>query len=215
MAETAPGNDHRICFIGDSMVQGTGDPACLGWPGRVSAAGWRRGYAITAHNLGIRGATSADVAVRWRAEAQARLPAHSSNYLVFSFGANDMTAEGDRLRVPMAQSLAHFERVVAEAQALHPTCVLGPFPVGDAAQDGRILDLCGCYAERASALGVPYLPIAALLMDQRAWLEDVAASDGCHPGAAGYQLVADEVCAWPAWWFRSSPSFPSSLETST
>lgn len=187
------------------MVQGTADPACLGWVGRISAAAWQRGYAVTAHNLGIRGATSADVAARWRSEAVARLPAHSLNYLVFCFGANDMTPEAGGLRVPAAQSLAHFSHVLSEAQALHPTCVLGPFPVGEAAQDARILDLCASYAECAHSLGVPYLPIAAKLMGQRPWLIDVAASDGCHPGAAGYQLVADAVLAWPAWWFSSFP----------
>lgn len=25
----------RICFIGDSFVNGTGDPECLGWAGRI------------------------------------------------------------------------------------------------------------------------------------------------------------------------------------
>lgn len=26
----------RICFIGDSFVNGTGDDTCLGWVGRIS-----------------------------------------------------------------------------------------------------------------------------------------------------------------------------------
>jgi lysophospholipase L1-like esterase len=29
--------DHRICFAGDSFVQGTGDAAGGGWVGRVAA----------------------------------------------------------------------------------------------------------------------------------------------------------------------------------
>lgn len=37
--------------MGDSMVNGTGDPACLGWTGRVGAAAICAG---THDNLGIR-----------------------------------------------------------------------------------------------------------------------------------------------------------------
>lgn len=186
------------------MTQGTSDPACLGWPGRVSAAAWAKGYAVTAHNLGIRGDTSQGVLARWQAESAVRLQAECHKYLVFSFGANDMTLQGGGLRVAVAQSAELFTQIVSEAQALHPTVVLGPFPVGEAAQDSRILDLCPRYAERAQALGVPYLPVARLLLDSALWRADVAASDGCHPGAAGYQLVADQVLAWPAWWFHTS-----------
>jgi len=30
--------DIRICYVGDSFVNGTGDPAKLGWTGRLSAS---------------------------------------------------------------------------------------------------------------------------------------------------------------------------------
>jgi hypothetical protein len=39
--------DIRICFIGDSFVNGTGDPLCLGWSGRVCATAIQMGYPIT------------------------------------------------------------------------------------------------------------------------------------------------------------------------
>ena len=185
------------------MTEGTIDPTGLGWPGRVSAAAGAKGYAVAAHNLGIRGDTSQGIAARWQAESAVRLQAECRKYLVFSFGANDMTPQGDGLRVAVAQSVECFTRIVSAAQARHPTVVLGPFPVGEAAQDARILDLCPLYAERAQALGVPYLPVARFLTDSALWQADVAASDGCHPGAAGYQLVADQVLAWPAWWFSN------------
>ncbi|MDY6901411.1 MAG: lipase, partial [Cyanobacteriota bacterium] len=25
----------RICFVGESFINGTGDPECLGWAGRI------------------------------------------------------------------------------------------------------------------------------------------------------------------------------------
>src|SRR6202011_3560744 len=79
----------RICFFGDSMVNGTGDDACLGWVGRVCAAARRRGRDLTCYNLGIRRDTSADVLARWQREAEARLLPEHDGRLIFSFGAND------------------------------------------------------------------------------------------------------------------------------
>ncbi|HZC55143.1 MAG TPA: hypothetical protein VE396_03730 [Xanthobacteraceae bacterium] len=37
-ATSEPRKPIRICFFGDSMVNGTGDDACLGWVGRICAA---------------------------------------------------------------------------------------------------------------------------------------------------------------------------------
>ena len=63
----------RICFIGDSFVNGTGDDDCLGWTGRICSAARRRGRDITLYNLGIRRDTTADIAARWEREAKSGL----------------------------------------------------------------------------------------------------------------------------------------------
>jgi lysophospholipase L1-like esterase len=60
----------RICFFGDSIVNGTGDPDCLGWVGRVCGAARKSGVDLTSYNLGIRRDTSADILRRWRREAE-------------------------------------------------------------------------------------------------------------------------------------------------
>ena len=65
----------RICFIGDSITNGYGDPEYRGWPSLLSASARQGGADITAYNLGVRGDTSSMVRERWRAEAEARLPA--------------------------------------------------------------------------------------------------------------------------------------------
>lgn len=199
--------DHRICFVGDSFVQGTGDTAGGGWVHRVTAAAVAAGYDITAYKLGVRRDTSTDIAVRWQAECDARLRAECSPYLVFSFGANDMTADGEVLRVPMPASLENFRNIVSEARSRCPTLVVGPLPVGDAAQDTRIIALCATYALLAAELGVPYLPLAESLANDPAWTRAVAAGDGTHPDGSGYALVAERVLRWPAWWF-SDPVLP-------
>jgi acyl-CoA thioesterase-1 len=64
----------RICFFGDSIVNGTGDDDCLGWTGRICSAARHAGHAVTHYNLGIRRDTSANVSARWRQEAERRLP---------------------------------------------------------------------------------------------------------------------------------------------
>lgn len=198
--------DHRICFVGDSFVQGTGDAAGGGWVGRVAAAAVTAGYDITAYNLGVRRDTSADVAARWQAECDARFRVECSPYLVFSFGANDMTAEAESLRVPMPQSIDNFRAVVADAAQRCPTLFVGPPPVGDPAQDTRIVALCTTYALLATELGVPYLPLAQALLDDPAWREAVAAGDGTHPDGRGYARIAARVLQWPQWWFSGPAS---------
>lgn len=57
--------DLRICFVGDSYVNGTSDPDCLGWAGRVAVVARRKGYNFTYYNLGVRRETSTDIAKRW------------------------------------------------------------------------------------------------------------------------------------------------------
>lgn len=195
--------DHRICFIGDSFVQGTSDPDCRGWAGRVSAAACHSGFDVTSHNLGIRGETSRQIGARWKGESAARFQADCIKYVVFSFGANDMTLEDGELRVSVQQSVEHFSRIVSESRANYHTLVVGPPPVGEAAQDARIVRLCTRYAQQAKEIGVPYLALAEMLAHSAFWQKDVVASDGCHPGVAGYRMIAELVGAWPAWWFRA------------
>jgi len=96
--------DRRVLFLGDSFVAGAGDPAALGWPGRVCAAAWAAGLPVTPYNLGVRRETSEQVAARWRAEAGPRLAAGADCRVTVSFGANDMVREGDGPGVAPARS---------------------------------------------------------------------------------------------------------------
>jgi lysophospholipase L1-like esterase len=84
----------RICFVGDSFVNGTGDPECLGWAGRICAVARREGYDITYYNLGVRRETSADIKSRWQNEVTCRLSQGEYGRIIFSFGVNDTTIVG-------------------------------------------------------------------------------------------------------------------------
>ena len=73
----------RICFVGDSITNGTSDDDCLGWPGRLCSAERNSGHDISSYNLGIRAETSEQIASRWRAECTPRLPEPYPAALVF------------------------------------------------------------------------------------------------------------------------------------
>ena len=189
----------RICFLGDSFVNGTGDPECLGWAGRICQAARRRGHDVTYYNLGIRRETSAELRARWQREVALRLPADATGRLVFSFGVNDTTAEGPTTRVPLAESLDNAHAILDEARRLHPTLLAGPPPVADPDQNRRIAELSEHLARVATALAVPYLETCTPLLASAVWVAEVAAGDGAHPRAGGYAELARMVDAWPAW----------------
>ncbi len=194
--------EHRICFVGDSFVQGTGDPQCLGWAGRVAAAACESGYDLSHYNLGIRRDTSSDVLDRWQSECSARLPPNTQNYLLFSFGVNDTVLENGERRVPLEASVASFRRILSEARSRSQTAFVGPPPVSEAAQNQRIQELCGHFQLAAHAVGVPYLPVYEALQQDAVWMREAAAGDGSHPSAAGYECLSRLVLAADFWWFK-------------
>jgi lysophospholipase L1-like esterase len=193
----------RIGFFGESFVNGTGDPECLGWVGRVCAAAIKAGHDLTCYNLGIRRETSDELRRRWRAEADLRLLPEHDPRLVFSFGVNDTIAEGDGTRIVPHASLANARAILTEAAARCPVLMVGPPPLPDDEQSGRIATLSAAFAGMCAELGVPYLETCAPLLATPVWCAEAAAGDGAHPGAAGYAELALLVTAWPAWqaWF--------------
>ncbi|HZQ38713.1 MAG TPA: GDSL-type esterase/lipase family protein [Dehalococcoidia bacterium] len=201
----------RICFIGDSFVNGTGDPDCLGWTGRICATARRAGHDLTHYNLGIRRETSAQIRARWREEAFRRLPHSEPAGLVFSFGTNDTTLEDGRERVPPAESRGHAAAILGEAAVRCPVLMVGPPPLADAEQNRRIAALSEQFERLCEQLHVPYLPVIEPLLRSHAWLAEAAAGDGAHPGARGYAELAALVQGWPAWqtWLSGTPHPPA------
>jgi lysophospholipase L1-like esterase len=124
--------DRRVLFFGDSIVAGIGDPSGRGWVGRVVAASWAAGLALTAYPLGVRRQTSVEVARRWRDEARPRLICGADCRVVFAVGVNDTTIEDGTERVAPERSEATLARMLDEAAARGlPAFVVGPAPVCD------------------------------------------------------------------------------------
>lgn len=180
----------RVLFLGDSLVAGVGDPAGGGWVARVARACFAAGVPLTAYNLGVRRETSVDVAARWRAEATPRVTSGVDARVVVSFGANDTTIEDGAVRVPAEDSRGALVRILDEAGGLGmPAFVLGPAPVDDAQQNLRIEALDASFAEVCAERDVPFASVFERLRQSQAWSE-LATGDGAHPGAEGYDAIA-------------------------
>jgi lysophospholipase L1-like esterase len=184
----------RILAFGDSFVLGQGDPDHQGWVGRAL----RDRPDVTLYNLGIRGETSADIARRWRAEAEPRLRAGESA-MVFSFGANDCSLEHGAPRVAAAQTLLHARAMLTDAAKLAPVLMIGPPPMPDPGICARLETANEHLKALAARLGIPFIDVFRPLFADGLWNREAEAIDGAHPGAGGYQRMADLVSAHPAW----------------
>jgi acyl-CoA thioesterase-1 len=184
----------RILAFGDSFVLGQGDPEHLGWAGRVL----RNRSEVTLYNLGVRGDSSADVARRWRAETQARRVAGETG-IVFSFGANDCGLDGGSPRVAPAASLGYARTMLVEAAGLGPVLMVGPPPMPEPGRGARIEALNDHLKDLADRLRVPFVDVFQPLFADGLWNREAEAIDGAHPGAGGYQRMADLIAAHPAW----------------
>jgi lysophospholipase L1-like esterase len=192
----------RICFVGDSFVNGTGDPEYLGWTGRICRAARRKGLDITYYNLGIRRNTSADIALRWLEEVSRRLPEECNGRVVFSFGVNDTTIEEGKTRINFQNSIENTSKILTEANPLFPVLMVSPPPVPDIEQNIRVAELSRQFDSVCRQLGVPYLDVFNPLQASTVWLKEAAANDGYHPGLAGYSELATLVerwCSWLSW----------------
>jgi lysophospholipase L1-like esterase len=191
--------DIRICFVGDSFVNGTCDRTFLGWTGRLCLNLAERGLAVTHYNLGIRGDTSADIAQRWELETARRLKEGYVNRLVFSFGTNDTTLQNGQRRVELTDSLHYTTQILSAAQQKYPILMIGPPPILEAEQNDRTKILSDRFGELCTALNVPYLDIFTPLRQSAAWLAALQAGDGTHPGAEGYIAIANPIQHSSAW----------------
>lgn len=199
-AQPGPARDIRVCFLGDSFTAGVGDPTRLGWVGRLAASADPHATSLTVYNLGIRRDTSRQIHARWKAECLPRLPDTVDGRLVLSFGVNDMTRHGAGLRVDPRTSAETLRTLLTEAAPGLPVLVVGPPPGLDPERNPRLADLDARYADVCAAQEVPYVSVFDVLADEPRWRADLTAGDGVHPGADGYQVLADLVtAAWQRW----------------
>ena len=186
----------RICFFGDSFVNGYGDPLMQGWVGRVCALARARGADITSYNCGVRRATSEDVRASWLSEAVARLPPEHPGAVVFSFGANDQVVENGKPRVSYQRQMENARAILTAAAARWSVLFISSPGAGE--QEDAVTRVDGLRAI-CNELAIPFLDGFAASAHFKAWPVEAAAGDGAHPGAGGYAELAAIVDAWLAW----------------
>lgn len=185
----------RLIAFGDSMTAGAGDPDHLGWVGRT-LAGRRE---ITLYNMGVRRETSADIARRWLAEATPRMTPEEPMRICFSFGCNDAHLVDGHRRVAQADTLKNAHMMLTAAGRMAPVLLVGPPPVVDPGVCARLEGLNEMLKVLAARLRVPFIDVLQPLMADGLFQAEAAAWDGAHPGAGGYQRMADLIAAHPAW----------------
>jgi acyl-CoA thioesterase-1 len=196
--------ERYLMFFGDSHTAGSGDPAALGWVGRAAATALSAGIPLTPYNLGVGGQTSTEVAARWRAEALPRLPAEGEGdpRAVFAFGVNDVMLRNGEPRCSPEESLEALTGALDGAGDLGMRCfVIGPAAVDDEAANERLVELSRAFEELCLPRQVPFAPLAEALRSSEPWRRELAAGDGAHPGARGYEEMARLVLAagWIDW----------------
>lgn len=194
--------DIRICFVGDSFVNGTGDETALGWAGRLCAAAHEYGIPITYYNLGIRRNTSKDILQYWEAECSRRPPNTCDGRVVLSCGVNDTVIEEGMLRVQPEESHANIREILRGAKKYN-VLMLGPPPVGENEQNERISALSQVFAEEAQVFGVPYIDLFTPLVLDVGYKREILKNDGFHPRSIGYKKIARIILQSPLWWFNN------------
>lgn len=206
-----------VCVFGDSVALGRGDETAAGWPLRLAALEGLAGHDLTVYNLSVAQDTSIDIADRWQGDCRVRLRRDGVTAgLVFAFGLYDMADEagigaGGALRVPLMESMAQAEAVVAAAADLRPVLWVGPPPIrpntAPLVEDGhwmkfsraRLEALNAAYEDIARRLRVPYLNLVEALGESTVWRTAQRVGNGIHPCGDGHAAIAHAVHTWPAW----------------
>ena len=91
------------------------------------------------------------------------------------------------------------QSILATAQQLFPTIMVGPPPPLEDELNQRLASLSQQLTLVCESMKVPYLEVFTSLQHMQVEKEEVASNDGAHPRAAGYALLAQLVQEWSCW----------------
>jgi lysophospholipase L1-like esterase len=188
-------SDLRVCFLGDSLTFGQGDEAALGWPGRVVVSAQTAGVNLTGYNLGVRGDTGAQIALRAAAEVKARFRSGDSRAVTIFFGANDISQD-----LPLSDSVAALASLLTWSADHGITAfVLSPPLYLDPMSDALAAGMTAAFAKLCAQHGAAYLDLRDAGVDWALWWAQAGAGDGVHPGREAYASLARVFSDWSAW----------------
>ncbi|HFU76419.1 MAG TPA: hypothetical protein ENK66_09260 [Arcobacter sp.] len=183
----------NITFIGDSFVEGYGDPLSLGWVGRVCQYSKKSNPNINLQitNLGIRGETSGDILNRYNAVITKEQLNSTNNIIVLSFGTNDCIQYYFNGSVDIQKSIKNMVLLITKAKEDFDTVlfVLPPC-IAETDINKRIKELIDVYIPILESLNVKYINLYETLLDNEIWQYETAKYDGAHPRENGYEEFA-------------------------
>ncbi|WP_010542086.1 SGNH/GDSL hydrolase family protein [Dietzia alimentaria] len=195
--------DLPVCIIGDSLVAGYGDETGRGWTAHLVEAGLGVGLQIQAAVAGVGGDTSEMILDRWD-EVDRRRAAFPTTAVIAQFGVNDAIEHEGEIRVDEAGT-ARALRGMIERTPQGQFLVVGPPPVAWDEVNERIAVRSKAMAQVCAESGVPFVPTFDVLMAGGAWVREVIAGDGAHPGPDGYAQFARVVSSPVLEWLRLLP----------
>ena len=152
----------RICFIGDELVAGVGDPRGLGWVGRVNAHS-TFDVPATFLTLAVPSETTKQMAARWEAEVLPRLADGEPHGLVIGIGPGDVPAG-----ISTARSRLNLANITDRATSLGiPSFVVGPPPLAGV-DSGALKALASSCSEVCGRRGYALM---AWIVQQQGWYE--------------------------------------------
>lgn len=202
MGVTEP-RDLPVCIIGDSFVAGYGDESGRGWTALLVESASEVDLHLHAAVAGIGGDTSEMILARWD-EVDRRRAAFPTTAVIAEFGVNDVMHVDDAERVDEAGTVAALRGMIARAPEGR-FLVVGPPPILWDEVNARIAARAAVIAEVCADADVPFVPTFDALRPGGAWMREVAAGDGAHPGPAGYEQFMGAISRPVLDWLHHLP----------
>lgn len=177
-----------ICYFGDSLTAGYGDPSGLGWAGRVSGKLANLGVDVTHYNLGVRKDAGPLVAKRWKAEAGLRKMPGVEFKLVFSFGVADTVND-----YALADTRDAARAILTEAKTMGDVLMIGPTPVTDPETTRKVGTVSDELAAICAELEIPFVPTVDAMLSSPLYLDALRDGDNIHPTLPGYAALAAHI----------------------
>lgn len=176
----------EIIFFGDSLTAGYGlrSASTESFPALLQQKINQSGFQYQIINAGISGDTTQSAL--YRLENVLRSPAA---IFILSLGANDMIRGHSA-----AATAANMEKIIQRVKEIYPEVKLALLGMELPAwiTQARAEPYRKLYRGLAEKYGMSYLPF---LLEGVAGKPELNMSDGLHPNAAGYHIIAERV--WP------------------
>jgi lysophospholipase L1-like esterase len=192
----------NITFIGDSFVEGYGDPANKGWVYRVCEYTCNNNSKLSLNicNLGIRGETSGDILNRYEAVIKEEQINAKTNMLVMSFGTNDCIQYYYDLNLDLTRSANNLKELIKKSKKQFDSVLFVlPPAIAENEINKRIKSLIEIYIPILETNKIPFINLYDTLLENEIWQYETATFDGAHPKEKGYTEFAKLIYNHKNW----------------